>query len=72
MHSHGEFFFFHQAYPSKSLACYSHVHQYADISGFTSWSSSREPAQVFILLQNIYAAFDEVARKRHMYVTEWI
>uniref|UniRef100_A0A7S3KYZ1 Guanylate cyclase domain-containing protein n=1 Tax=Amphora coffeiformis TaxID=265554 RepID=A0A7S3KYZ1_9STRA len=39
---------------------------YADISGFTSWSSSREPAQVFVLLQNIYAAFDDVARKRHM------
>ena len=28
---------------------------FADIAGFTAWSSVREPAQVFILLENIYS-----------------
>lgn len=27
---------------------------FADIAGFTPWSSAREPSQVFILLENIY------------------
>lgn len=31
---------------------------FADIAGFTAWSSIREPSQVFILLENIYRAFD--------------
>ena len=39
-------------------------YQFADIAGFTSWSSSREPAQVFVLLQHLYQAFDEIAKKR--------
>ena len=33
---------------------------FADISGFTAWSSVREPFQVFTLLENLYQAFDEV------------
>ena len=37
---------------------------FADISGFTAWSSVREPAQVFTLLETIYSCFDKVARKR--------
>lgn len=32
---------------------------FADISGFTAWSSIREPSQVFILLENIYRNFDK-------------
>jgi hypothetical protein len=32
---------------------------FADIAGFTAWSSIREPSQVFILLENIYRAFDK-------------
>ena len=28
---------------------------FADIAGFTAWSSVREPAQVFILLENLYS-----------------
>jgi hypothetical protein len=36
---------------------------FADISGFTAWSSSREPAQVFMLLETIYRSFDRIARK---------
>jgi class 3 adenylate cyclase len=37
---------------------------FADISGFTAWSSAREPSQVFILLETIYKAFDEIAKRR--------
>jgi hypothetical protein len=29
------------------------------IAGFTAWSSSREPEQVFVLLENLYRAFDK-------------
>lgn len=32
---------------------------FADISGFTAWSSTREPVQVFLLLETVYRAFDE-------------
>jgi hypothetical protein len=35
---------------------------FADISGFTAWSSVREPAQVFTLLETIYSCFDKVAK----------
>jgi hypothetical protein len=31
---------------------------FSDISGFTAWSSVREPTQVFTLLENIYGTFD--------------
>lgn len=31
---------------------------FADIVGFTAWSSTREPSQVFSLLENIYRRFD--------------
>ena len=34
-----------------------------DLVGFTSWSSSREPAQVFTLLETLFHAFDKAARK---------
>ena len=37
---------------------------FADISGFTSWSSSREPVQVFLLLESLYKAYDDVASRR--------
>jgi hypothetical protein len=32
---------------------------FADIAGFTAWSSLRDPAQVFTLLESIYHAFDQ-------------
>ena len=32
---------------------------FADISGFSAWSSTREPSQVFLLLETVYKAFDE-------------
>ena len=30
--------------------------KFADVVGFTSWSSVREPSQVFILLERLYSA----------------
>jgi hypothetical protein len=45
---------------------------FADISGFTSWSSCREPAQVFVLLQTIYQAFDLIAKHRKVFKVETI
>ena len=32
---------------------------FADIVGFTAWSSTREPSQVFCLLETIYQSFDK-------------
>jgi len=40
---------------------------FADISGFTAWSSLRDPAQVFTLLEAVYQAFDRIARKRGVF-----
>jgi len=37
---------------------------FADIAGFTAWTSSREPTQVFVLLETLYGAFDKIARRR--------
>lgn len=44
----------------------------ADISGFTAWSSEREPEQVFTLLQAIFKKFDSLARKRDIFKVETI
>ena len=45
---------------------------FADIAGFTAWSSTREPSQVFTLLQNVYQAFDKVAMRRRVFKVETI
>ena len=45
---------------------------FSDIAGFTAWSSTREPSQVFILLQNLYQAFDKIAIKRKVFKVETI
>jgi hypothetical protein len=45
---------------------------FADIVGFTAWSSAREPTQVFLLLETLFAAFDEIAKKRNVYKVESI
>ncbi|KAL3939709.1 MAG: hypothetical protein SGARI_001271, partial [Bacillariaceae sp.] len=37
---------------------------FADIAGFTAWSSVREPSQVFTLLETVYKAFDKTAKRR--------
>merc|ERR1719469_1008 len=36
---------------------------FADIAGFTSWSSERDPADVFRLLEALFKQFDDVANK---------
>ena len=45
---------------------------FLDIVGFTAWSSEREPAQVFTLLETLYAAFDRVAEKLGVFKIETI
>ena len=45
---------------------------FGDIAGFTSWSSQREPSQVFVLLESIYNAFDKIARRRKVFKVESI
>ncbi len=45
---------------------------FADIAGFTAWSSTREPTQVFTLLEAVYGAFDEIAARRGVFKVETI
>eukprot|EP00980_Cylindrotheca_fusiformis_P009279 scaffold2032_cov122-Cylindrotheca_fusiformis.AAC.1 len=45
---------------------------YADIAGFTAWSSAREPAQVFILLETLYGEFDKHAYRHSVFKVETV
>jgi class 3 adenylate cyclase len=45
---------------------------FADVEGFTAWSSVREPSQVFTLLETLYAAFDRVAVRRRVFKVETV
>lgn len=45
---------------------------FADISGFTAWSSVREPSQVFTILETIYKAFDKTAKRRKVFKVETV
>jgi class 3 adenylate cyclase len=45
---------------------------FADIAGFTAWSSTREPSQVFVLLETIFKAFDEIAKRRGVFKVETV
>ena len=45
---------------------------FADLVGFTAWSSSREPHQVFELLEEIYSSFDAIARRKKVFKVETI
>lgn len=45
---------------------------FADIVGFTAWASAREPDQVFILLENIYSAFDKIAYQQNVFKVETV
>jgi class 3 adenylate cyclase len=45
---------------------------FADIVGFTAWSSEREPGQVFMLLQTLYNDFDILAKKCNVFKVETI
>lgn len=45
---------------------------FADIAGFTKWSAKRTPEQVFILLETLYQAFDEIATRRRVFKVETV
>ena len=45
---------------------------FGDIAGFTSWSSKREPTQVFVLLEALYGSFDDLADRLHVFKIETI
>lgn len=45
---------------------------HADLSGFTAWSSTREPAQVFTLLETLYGAMDKAAKRLGVFKVETI
>jgi len=45
---------------------------FADIAGFTAWSSEREPSQVFTLLETIYRDMDRAAKKLGVFKVETV
>jgi len=45
---------------------------FADISGFTQWSSTRTPVEVFDLLEAMYGVFDRIAKRRKVFKVETI
>lgn len=45
---------------------------FADIAGFTAWSSEREPVQVFQLLEALYREFDITAKRAGVFKVETI
>ena len=52
-------------YPHSSIL-------FADIVGFTSWSTKRTPVEVFELLEGLYSAFDRIAIRRKVFKVETI
>jgi Adenylate and Guanylate cyclase catalytic domain len=54
-----------QVYPETTVI-------FADIVGFTSWSATRAPTEVFHLLETVYAGFDKVAKIHGVYKIETI
>jgi Adenylate and Guanylate cyclase catalytic domain len=54
-----------QLYPDTTVI-------FADIVGFTHWSSSRQPAEVFYLLETLYAGFDALAKYHGVFKIETI
>ena len=43
---------------------------FMDLAGFTQWSSSREPEEVFMLLETLYGAYDAIAARRKVFKVE--
>ena len=41
-------------------------------AGFTSWSSLREPVDVFMLLETLYSEYDKIAKKRKVFKVETV
>lgn len=62
---------FHRSRPIADLFPHTTV-LFADIAGFTAWSSVRDPTQVFMLLETLYAAIDKLALRRQVFKVETI
>mmetsp|Transcript_6633 Transcript_6633/g.10131 ORF Transcript_6633/g.10131 Transcript_6633/m.10131 type:complete len:1139 (+) Transcript_6633:135-3551(+) len=45
---------------------------FADIAGFTAWSSTREATDVFTLLESIYMRFDKISRRHGVFKVETV
>jgi Adenylate and Guanylate cyclase catalytic domain len=45
---------------------------FMDIVGFTQWSSTRQPTEVFLLLETLYAKFDALAKVHGVFKIETI
>jgi len=45
---------------------------FGDIAGFTEWSSTRDPSDVFTLLEALYYEFDTIAKRRRIFKVETI
>mmetsp|Transcript_2519 Transcript_2519/g.6009 ORF Transcript_2519/g.6009 Transcript_2519/m.6009 type:complete len:729 (+) Transcript_2519:76-2262(+) len=45
---------------------------FADLAGFTAWSSLRQPVEVFELLETLYGSFDKIALRRKVFKVETI
>jgi hypothetical protein len=45
---------------------------FIDIANFTAWCSERDPSQVFVLLENLYYAFDEIGKQLGIFKVETI
>jgi hypothetical protein len=45
---------------------------FADIVGFTAWSSTRDASQVFTLLETIFHEFDTIANRRRVFKVETV
>ncbi|KAL3926182.1 MAG: hypothetical protein SGBAC_013575 [Bacillariaceae sp.] len=45
---------------------------FADLAGFTAWSSARQPVEVFELLETLYGCFDKIALRRRVFKVETI
>ncbi|GKY91565.1 hypothetical protein MPSEU_000128400 [Mayamaea pseudoterrestris] len=45
---------------------------FADLAGFTAWSSARQPTEVFTLLETLYRNFDTIAKKRGIFKVETV
>jgi Adenylate and Guanylate cyclase catalytic domain len=45
---------------------------FADIAGFTSWASTRQPHQVFTLLETLYGSLDRIAKSRKIFKVETV
>ena len=54
-----------QLYPDTTVL-------FGDIAGFTAWSSSRQPSEVFHLLESVYNAFDKIAHDHRVFKVETI